>query len=88
MHRAAVILFLCVGCAGSALAHPNHAGGSPLGAGLLHLLTEPDHLAVIVLPIVVAAAIVAALRRRTRRARRGRVYKATQARRPGERGLR
>jgi len=85
MHRAAVILFLCVGCAGSALAHPNHAGGSPLGAGLLHLLTEPDHLAVIVLPIVVAAAIVAALRRRTRR---GRVYKATQARRPGERGLR
>jgi hydrogenase/urease accessory protein HupE len=80
MHRAAVILFLCAGCVGAALAHPNHAGGSPLGAGLLHLLSEPDHLAAIVLPIVVAVAIVMALRRR--RARCARRDNAAQARRP------
>jgi hydrogenase/urease accessory protein HupE len=79
MFRAAVILFLCAGGGGAALAHPNHAGGSPLGAGLLHLLTEPDHLAMIGLPLVVAVAIVVGLRRR--RARRN---EAAQARRrPG-----
>ena len=64
MFRAAVILFLCAGGGGAALAHPNHAGGSPLGADLLHLLTEPDHLAMIGLPLVVAVAIVVGLRRR------------------------
>ena len=58
MHRAAVILLFCAGYGGSALAHPNHAGGSPLGAGLLHLLTEPDHLAAIVLPLLVVAVAV------------------------------
>lgn len=87
MHRAAVIVFLFAGCVGGALAHPNHAGGSPLGAGLLHLLTEPDHLAALVVPLVVAVAIVAGLRcRRARRARRD--NQAAQARRPRGRRLR
>ena len=76
MHRAAVILILW---AGSALAHPNHAGGSPLGADLLHLLTEPDHLAVILLPLAVAVAI--GVLRHRRRARRGEA--APARRRPG-----
>jgi hydrogenase/urease accessory protein HupE len=79
MHRAAVILLFCAGYGGSALAHPNHAGGSPLGAGLLHLLTEPDHLAAIVLPLLVVAVIVVGLRRR--RTRRSRVDRAAQTRR-------
>jgi hydrogenase/urease accessory protein HupE len=80
MYRATVIVFLFAGCVGGALAHPNHAGGSPLSAGLLHLLTEPDHLAAIGLPLVVAVAIVVGLRRR--RARRSRYGSAAQARRP------
>ena len=49
MRRAAVILLFF---AGPVLAHPNHGGGSPLGAGLLHLLTEPDHLALLLLPLL------------------------------------
>lgn len=47
-----------------ALAHPQHAGGGPLAADLLHLLTEPDHLAVLLAPLVVAGAAWFALRRR------------------------
>jgi hydrogenase/urease accessory protein HupE len=87
MHRAAVIVFLFAGCVGGALAHPNHAGGSPLGAGLLHLLTEPDHLATLVLPLVVAVAIVVGLRRRrSRRARRD--HQSAPARRRRGRSLR
>ena len=70
MRRAALNLFLCA-TAPSALAHPNHAGGSPLGADLLHLLTEPDHLALILLPAVVFAAIALMRRRRSRRSARG-----------------
>lgn len=41
-----------------ALAHPHHGGGSALGAGLLHLLSEPDHLAVLLVPVAIAAAWV------------------------------
>ena len=33
-------------------AHPQHAGGHPLGAGLAHLLSEPDHLALLLAPVV------------------------------------
>jgi hydrogenase/urease accessory protein HupE len=77
MHRTALIPLLL--CAQNALAHPNHPGGSPLSAGLLHLLTEPDHLAVILLPLVVVAALVTLLRRRARRA--GRKVAAQRARR-------
>jgi len=51
-------------CAQSAFAHPQHPGGGPLGAGLLHLLTEPDHLAVLLLPLAALGAVVALLRRR------------------------
>jgi hydrogenase/urease accessory protein HupE len=77
MYRTALIPLLL--CAQDVLAHPNHPGGSPLGAGLLHLLTEPDHLAVILLPLVVVAALVTLLRRRARRA--GRKATARRARR-------
>lgn len=52
MHRAAVIVLLR---AGEALAHPNHGSGGRLSADLLHLLTEPDHLAMILFPLVVGA---------------------------------
>lgn len=38
----------------AAQAHPQHAGGHPLGAGLAHLLSEPDHLALLLAPVVVA----------------------------------
>jgi len=49
MYRAAVILLLF---AGEALAHPNHGSGGWLSAELLHLLGEPDHLAMILAPLV------------------------------------
>jgi len=65
MYRTALIPLLL--CAPSALAHPQHPGGGPLGAGLLHLLTEPDHLAVVLLPLVALGAVVALLRRRAGR---------------------
>jgi len=77
MYRTTLIPLLL--CAQSALAHPHHPGGGPLAAGLLHLLTEPDHLAMILLPIVVVAALVTLLRRRARRA--GRKLAARRARR-------
>ncbi len=69
MYRAAVVLLLF---AQSVFAHPNHAGGSPFAADLLHLLSEPDHLAMILLPLVLAGVVVVALRRRPKRARRAR----------------
>ena len=46
---AAVVLFIF---AAGAQAHPGHAV-----ADLWHLLTEPDHLAMLLLPVVVAAAL-------------------------------
>ncbi|MCX7960699.1 MAG: HupE/UreJ family protein [Burkholderiales bacterium] len=60
--RLAALTFLVIGA--RALAHPQHAGGGPLAADLLHLLTEPDHLAMILAPLVVAGAAWFALRRR------------------------
>jgi len=56
MHRAAVILALF---AGAAQAHPGHGI-----AGLWHLLTEPDHLAMIILPVAIAGGLWLWLRRR------------------------
>jgi hydrogenase/urease accessory protein HupE len=52
---------------GAALAHPGHGSAHALEffAGLLHLLTEPDHLAM--LGVAVAAAVVAVRRVRARR---------------------
>ncbi len=52
MQRFAVMLWFA---AGEALAHPGHASGGWLSAGLLHLLSEPDHLAMILLPAVAGA---------------------------------
>jgi len=63
MHRAAVILLVCAP-APSVLAHPNHAGGGPLAADLLHLLTQPDHLVAVLLPLAVVGAIAVVRRRR------------------------
>ena len=56
---AAVVLFFFVA---GAQAHPGHVVGS-----IWHLLTEPDHLAMLVLPWVVAAAAVYGRRRLKRR---------------------
>jgi MYXO-CTERM domain-containing protein len=49
MHRAALILFLA---AGTAHAHPGHGI-----AELWHLLTEPDHLAMLLLPLAIAGGL-------------------------------
>lgn len=48
-----ILLLLCR----SAAAHPQHPGGGPLGADLLHLLSEPDHLALLLAPVAIALAI-------------------------------
>lgn len=56
MHRAALILALF---ASAAQAHPGHGI-----AELWHLLTEPDHLAMVLLPVAIAAVAVLTRRRR------------------------
>ena len=56
MHRAALTLLFG---AGLAHAHPGHGVAS-----LWHLLTEPDHLAMIILPIAIAAGLWLWLRQR------------------------
>lgn len=68
MHRAALILLFF---AGEAPAHPDHGAGGWLSAQLLHLLTEPDHLAMILAPLVVGLAWIArrAIQSRVRRER-------------------
>ena len=48
MQRAGLILLLA---AGNALAHPGHENGW-LSASLAHLLSEPDHLAILLGPLV------------------------------------
>ena len=53
MHRASLILLLF---AGEALAHPDHGSGGWLSAALSHLLSEPDHLAIILAPLAVGVA--------------------------------
>ena len=63
MHRASLILILCTG---EALAHPDHGAHGWLSAALSHLLSEPDHLALILAPLVIGLAWIA------RRAIRGR----------------
>ena len=44
--------------AGEALAHPDHGSGGWLSATLSHLLSEPDHLVVIVAPLVIGLLLV------------------------------
>ena len=46
-----IMLFL----AGEALAHPDHGSGGWVSAALSHLLSEPDHLAMILAPLAFAA---------------------------------
>ena len=65
MHRASLILLVF---AGEALAHPDHGSGGWLLAALSHLLSEPDHLAVILAPLAVGVAWLA-LRKKIFRAR-------------------
>jgi len=59
MHRASLILLVCTG---EALAHPDHGSGGWLSATLSHLLTEPDHLALLLAPAVVITLLLVALR--------------------------
>jgi len=56
MHRAGLILFFSVG---EALAHPDHGASGWLSATLSHLLSEPDHLAMILAPLVLGLAWLA-----------------------------
>jgi hydrogenase/urease accessory protein HupE len=49
MHRASLILFFY---AGGALAHPDHGASGWLSAALSHLLSERDHLAPILAPLM------------------------------------
>jgi hydrogenase/urease accessory protein HupE len=65
MQRASLILLFL---AGEALAHPDHGSGGWLSATLSHLLSEPDHLAMILAPLVVGAAWLV-LRKKIFRAR-------------------
>jgi hydrogenase/urease accessory protein HupE len=56
MHRASLILLFL---AGEALAHPDHGSGGWVSAALSHLLSEPDHLALILAPLVLGFAWLA-----------------------------
>jgi len=51
MRRLIPILLLA---AGNAWAHPDHGAW---GISLAHLLTEPDHLAMLILPLAIAAGV-------------------------------
>jgi hypothetical protein len=62
MSRAGLIMLIV---AGEALAHPDHGSGGWLSAALSHLLSEPDHLAMILAPLVVVAWIAWRLVRRS-----------------------
>lgn len=54
--RASLILLVYTG---EALAHPDHGVAGWLSAELLHLLSEPDHLAMILAPLVLGLAWLA-----------------------------
>jgi hydrogenase/urease accessory protein HupE len=53
MQRAGLTILLLA--AGNAFAHPGHGAGGWLSASLAHLLSEPDHLALILGPLVAVA---------------------------------
>ena len=69
MHRASLILLVYTG---EALAHPDHGVAGWLSAELLHLLSEPDHLAMILAPLVVGIAWIAGRKSRLRAKRQER----------------
>ena len=60
MQRAGLMLLFF---AGEALAHPDHGPGGWLSAALSHLLSEPDHLAIILAPLALGLVLLV---RRTR----------------------
>ena len=53
MPRAGLIMLFF---AGEALAHPDHGSGGWLSAALSHLLSEPDHVAIILAPLIAGIA--------------------------------
>ena len=55
MHRVGLTMLFF---AGEALAHPDHGSGGWLSATLSHLLSEPDHLAMILAPFALGAYLV------------------------------
>jgi hydrogenase/urease accessory protein HupE len=71
--RTAAALAATLGAAGTALAHPGHVE-TPVGGGwleqIVHLLTEPDHLALLALAVGVALVARRLARRHGARARR------------------
>jgi len=62
MRRAGLIMLFF---AGEALAHPDHGASGWVTAALAHLLSEPDHLVLIVAPLAVAAWLAWRALRRT-----------------------
>ena len=56
MSRVGLILLFF---AGEALAHPDHGASGWVSAALSHLLSEPDHLALILAPLVLGLAWLA-----------------------------
>ena len=69
MHRASLILLFF---AGELLAHPDHGASGWVSATLSHLLSEPDHLALILAPLVLGLVWAAARTSRIRTKRRER----------------
>jgi hypothetical protein len=67
MHRVGLILLVF---AGEALAHPDHGSGGWLSATLSHLLSEPDHLAMMLAPLALGAYLAWRAIRRTNDKRR------------------
>ncbi len=67
MYRASLILLLYTG---EALAHPDHGVAGWLSAELLHLLSEPDHLAIILAPLLLGVIWFARAVRKARSATR------------------
>ena len=60
LQRAAAVVAIGISAAGASLAHPGHDTAPPMGwgEGLAHLLSQPDHIAMLV--GAVAAGVVAA----------------------------
>ena len=67
MHRASLIMLVYTG---EALAHPDHGVAGWLSAELLHLLSEPDHLAMILAPFLLGVIWIARVVRKARSATR------------------
>lgn len=53
--------------AGAAAAHPGHGRGNDSGFGLLHYLSEPEHVTGVLIGVLAIAVVGFLLRRRARR---------------------